>query len=131
MSQFFKLDGPSDHYLIHGHRHKCACGHFWYDSDGGPCHAECSQCAELVRTDDTIQDSYGDLYCENCGAYCSSCGKVTTNKPVGKALCDTCQEFYDAVKEASFDELSLFILDELPKAAKDLLKDRLSSKELV
>jgi hypothetical protein len=50
------MQGPSDHFIMHGYRHKCVCGRFWYDSDGGPCHWPCKICEKLTVVDDMEDD---------------------------------------------------------------------------
>jgi hypothetical protein len=124
---FNHMPANYDHFMTHGYRHKCVCGHFWYDSDGGPCHATCARCDKVIVVEDSLQDKDGDLYCDECAFICSSCGEVSTDDIIDKErpMCCTCQEFFNAVHEASLEDLPLYVGDDLPRVAKELLAKRL------
>lgn len=59
--------GPSDDYILNGHWHKCCCGAWWSDSDGGPCHQPCEKCDAPTDADDGLCDKCRQQICPECG----------------------------------------------------------------
>lgn len=50
--------------IENGNSYRCICGNCCYESDGEPCHVQCSDCNKLIDTN----DCFNDYLCDECHA---------------------------------------------------------------
>lgn len=74
-----------DNWVTSGSAHTCVCGATWHDSDGGPCHVQCS-CGAIV--DPYMINDKG--WCPHCSIECAHCGEITHVDDASDGLCDGC-----------------------------------------
>ena len=112
-----------DDWAMNGNWHTCICGARWSDSDGGPCHEECTSCGEACEGLDE------DERCEECALVkCNSCKEKLDKEEINDAgYCEYCQDGIDSAKSSEFKDLPKMLseLEDIP-AAMEILRKRLA-----